>query len=339
MRGKPTLIQLRDKAGNLLSPYWYIRYYQGRGRRISTGCFIGSQDHEANLALAAFTLERERPLAREPDKLMIAQALRDYYEEHAKHLVSAANAKRSEVKLNEFFGGRFVAQITPALVNQYVRQWKERGQSNGSIRRDLQILGCALNHEVREQRLTYAPKFKLPPEPPARSRFLSEEEKERLLAACTHERTKNFIAIMLNTGQRPSAVETLTWFQVDFDERVIHFERTGKEQSNKRVRPIAMNHELYTLLKSLFEKKENSYVLGHPGSTRTAFRNACKEAGLEKVSRYTLRHTVLDRVNEVADEKTASDIGGHTNSLTTRKHYIKSKMDRQREVLDGLWGG
>lgn len=340
MRGKPKLIKLVDKKGNLKSPFWYIEYYDGRGKRKSTGCEIGKGDHAANTALAAFTLERERPTAREPDKLMVAQALKDYYEEHAQHVVSADRAGYCEARLMPFFGNRFVAHVTPSLVNKYVRECQERKESNGTIRRDLEHLRAALNHEVSEQRLIYAPKFRLPPAPEPRERILTATEARRLIKECKTPHLKAFVQIMLLTGQRPGAVENLTWFQVDFKQRIIHFEKNVKS-TNKRARPIYINQELMVILKTLHKKKTIGHVLefkGKPcGNVKKSFARAVDRAKLQDVTRYTLRHTVINNLDDLqTDDKTIADIAGHTNSKTTNRHYIKSKVSKQKAAMEGL---
>lgn len=345
MRGKPKLIKLVDKNGKLKSPFWYIEYYDGRGKRKSTGCEIGKGDHAANTALAAFTLERERPTAREPDKLMVAQALKDYFEEHAQHVVSADRAGYCEARLMPFFGNRFVAHVTPSLVNKYVRECQERKESNGTIRRDLEHLRAALNHEVSEQRLIYAPKFKLPPAPEPRERFLTQEEIDALLLECKTPHVYAFVKIMLATGQRPASVENLTWFQVDFQNRIIHFEKNGKALSNKRVRSVPMSNELSDFLGQLHKSKQTEYVLEisrkngkavRAGNVKKAFQRACERAGLEGVTRYTLRHTFgTQKYAQGHHEKDIGDIMGHTSSATTSKHYIKVGMDRLRLVVEG----
>lgn len=85
MRGKPKLVKLRDATGGLKSPFWYVTYYDGkRSCRCSTGCEIGAEDHEAQIFLANFILERERP-TRSAGELMLAVALDDYYSELLGH--------------------------------------------------------------------------------------------------------------------------------------------------------------------------------------------------------------------------------------------------------------
>lgn len=340
MRGKPKLIKLTDKNGNLKSPFWYIEYYDGRGKRKSTGCEIGKADHAANIALAAFTLERERPTARQPDQLLVAQVLKDYMEEHAQHVASAERAEYCEARLMPFFGNRFAAHVTPSLVNKYTRECQERKESNGTIRRDLEHLRAALNHEVNEQRLIYAPKFKLPPAPEPRERIITSAEVGKLLKQCVTPHLKAFVQIMLLTGQRPGAVESLTWFQVDFKERIIHFEKNVKS-TNKRARPIYINHELMGILKALHKKKTIGHILefkGKPcGNVKKAFARAVERAKLEGVTRYTLRHTVINNLDDLkTDDKTIADIAGHTNAKTTNRHYIKSKVSKQKIAMEGL---
>src|SRR5690606_29244625 len=100
------------------------------------------------------------------------------------------------------------------------------------------------NHAHAENRLIHVPKFKLPPAPPPRERILSTDEVQKLLDACTTPHVRHFVILMLNTGQRPGAVENLRWEQVNFDKEILHFERDGKKQGKKRVRPVPMNEEV-----------------------------------------------------------------------------------------------
>lgn len=279
---------------------------------------------------------------------MMAQVLKDYYQEHAQYVISSERAEYCEARLMPFYGNRFVAHVTPSLVKDYVRQCQARGESNGTIRRDLEHLRAALNHEVSEQRLLYAPKIKLPSAPEPRSRYLTKDEVDSLLSKCTTPHIKSFIEIMLATGQRPGAVENLTWFQVDFDNRIIHFERDGKQKTNKRVRPVPMSDELFDILARLHKTKGTEYVLEFvqenkkkgtrkvrwAGCVKKAFKKACKDAGLTDVSRYTLRHTFgTQKYMDGHHEKDIGDIMGHTSAATTSKHYIKIDMERLRKVV------
>lgn len=350
MRGKPELIQLRDIAGNLKSPFWYIKYYDGRSKRVSTGCRIGAQDHEANTALAAFTLERERPTARGPDQLMTAQVLRDYWDEHAQFVVDKKREEACRERLLPSLGPKFASNLTPAIISQYVRECESRGESNGTIRRDLEHLRAALNHEVKEQRLIYCPKIQLPSRPKARERILSIEEIGKMLNSNVSDHIRNTITLMLNTGQRPGVVSELTWFQVDFKERIINFSIPGKKQTNKRVRSVRMNAVVYELLKGLHKQRTTEFVIEQifrnksgdvtktrpAGNIKKGIKSLFLKVGItEKGSgRYTLRHTFANLFE--GEDKTRSDIMGHTDTTTTEWHYLKANKTKQQAALDGV---
>lgn len=353
MRGKPYLDRLKDKHGNVKSRYWYVFFYDGkRSRRVSTGCEAGTQDHEANIFLATFTLEREQPVARAPDKLMIAQALTDYYEEHAQFVTSAANARSHEARINEYFPGMFVSQLTPATQRAYIRTCEEQGRSAGTVRRELAHLQAAINHEVEEQRMTHAPKIIMPEPPAARERVFTDDEIARMLEASkTTPHLQLFLRIMIETGQRPIAIESLTWFQVDFKAREIHFHKTQRKSSKKKCRTVAMTDSLYSLLKQVHArkgdtgyvveytivKKDGSRAVRKAGSVRRSFEKACARAKIKKVKgqgRYTLRHTFGDALDRAGvDDKIIADILGHTKVQTTRKHYLKKNIKKQRDAM------
>lgn len=276
---------------------------------------------------------------------MIVQALKDYREEHVQYTASEINADYYERLINEMFPYQFILDVTQGNINKGVRLLQERGMSNGTIRRALEHLQAAMNHEERERRLLYVPKFKKPPPPDPRERRLNNREINRIMEACKSDHIKDFIVLMLETKQRPGAIEQLKWFQVDFKAGIIHFDKTGRQQTNKRVRPVAISNTARALLQRLYKIKQTEYVLEFTpnygtkaipaGCVRKAFERACVDAGVKGVSRYTLRHTAIDELDDLdVDDKTMSDIAGHTSTKTTRLHYIKTKIKKQKKVLD-----
>lgn len=342
MRGQPKLIKLTDRSGKLKSNIWYIQYQQGgRTKRVSTRYRIGLCDKEAQIALHSLALEQHHPSAHPAEDWFVKEILETYYVEHAQYLKTNEHSRYHQKRLVEHFGHFRVTQVTSAPVDKYVRECQKQGRSNGTTRRELAYLTAALNHAQRNGRILYVPKFKMPPAPQPRERVLSVDEIARLFDACTTPHVRNFVLLMLNTGQRPGTVEDLKWEQVDFETRIIHFERTGKAQTNKRVRPIPMNDVVYQLLLELNAISQTDYVLEfkgkHAGCVKRAFDKACDKAGLEKVSRYTLRHTFGTHLyNQGIDLKTISDFMGHASTQTTSKHYLKANMDLLRNTVNAV---
>lgn len=350
MRGKPKLIKLTDRAGKLKSPYWYIydpRTGKGDGR-ISTGYVIGKEDDEAFSALNTYILEKEKPTLKQPGELMLAQASKDYWEDHGRHAIGAASEEFVYDRVNRSkLIHLYASQLTQGRINEFVRETQAAGYSNGTIRKDLEHIRAALNYAHQEGRLLYVPKIKLPERPAPRERILSIDEIYAALDSCKSDHVRNTIILLLNTGQRPAAVATLKWFQVDFKEGVIHFQRTGKQKSNKRVRPVRMNQAVADLLLSLYEVKTTEYVIeqvfkkdGKVTKTRPAgnikhgLKSVFKRIGVTEAGtgRYTLRHTFANLCD--ADEKTRSDIMGHTDTKTTEWHYLKANKTKHQEAMD-----
>lgn len=52
--------------------------------------------------------------------------------------------------LNRFFSGQMVEQITASDINAYKRSRKAEGISDSTIRRELTVLGSAINYARRE---------------------------------------------------------------------------------------------------------------------------------------------------------------------------------------------
>ncbi len=346
MRGKPELIKLTDKTGNLKSPCWYVQWYDGtRGRRCTTGCQIGKEDHEAQIFLAHFIIERERPVTRNASELMVAVALDDYYEERGRYLTTAKNAKRHVAVLKAHFGTCYVSDLTKARVEKFIRERKAVG--NGTINRELAILSAAINHEVDENRLLAAPKIKKLPAPAPRTRWLTESEERRLLAKCATPHVKSFALLALNTGQRPAAIENLTWFQVDMANRMIYFTRGIEKKANKGRADVWMNDTVYTLLKRLHKQKQTEYVLEytpfgeekprHAGCVKKAFARAVKRAKLQGVSRYTMRHTVGATLRRKgASIEHIAELLGHKDTKITDRHYAHHSPDTIRKTAQLL---
>lgn len=275
---------------------------------------------------------------------MVAVALDDYWEERGKYLTTADNAKRHIVVLKAHFGTCYVSALTKAKQQAFIRS---REVSNGTINREMAILSAALNHEIEEQRLLAAPRIiKLPAGDP-RKRWLTDAEERRLLKECTTPHVKNFAILSLNTGQRPGAIENLTWFQVDFSERTIYFTRGIEKKANKGRADVWMNEDVYNLLKKLHKAKKTEYVLEytpsgsdrpvHAGCVKKAFARACRRAGLDKVSRYTLRHSVGAKLRRKGTPmEHIAELLGHKDTKITEKHYAHHSPDTIRRTTQKL---
>ncbi|MDD3371664.1 MAG: site-specific integrase [Alphaproteobacteria bacterium] len=363
---------------------WYIYWYQsaGRVRRRSTR----THDRvEAEKALGQFIIEyadEETPGPIEPpEKYLIATALRWYAQERGPEIASSEAAGIAIEYFVSFFGARAtVSSITPQVLKRYAKERKrkvrfrktpkgkekiinEKPISNGTIRRELMVLSAALNHAVKNGRLTSAPKIIMPPQPPHKTRYLERAEIERLLAECKEPHLKLFTLLALNTGSRKGALLELKWPQVDLVNRLIYLNPEEREQSNKRRSIVPINDQLYEALiqtqadiKKRAEDRERegkphqpscNYVVAYHNAPlidiKIGFRNACKRAGIKGVTPHTLRHTAGTLMALAGvDLFLIAKVLGHSAQKTTELYahcqpcYLRSAVDALGQATAGI---
>lgn len=163
----------------------------------------------------------------------------------------------------------------------------------------------------------------------ARERWLTHEEARRLVdVAATH--LKAAILLAMNTGARKAELLSLRWADVNMQSMTIAFVET---KSGRR-RDVAMNQVVVETLRSL--KRQGEFVLmnnGRPlGDFKTAFKSACRRAGIEPGFRWhDLRHThAAHSVMAGTDLPTLQRRLGHASTaMTSRYSHLSSEHERK----------
>lgn len=306
MEGKGTRLKLRGGI-------WYV-VSQGNTRGTSTRT---SSRNEAEQFLAAFIQQRDRQDAVAGVGLPVCQMLDDYLREHARPNIAAK--EQAEIACDyfraHFPAGKLATAVTEDDIAAYVKARREGGitrtrkpkpAGNGTIRRELGTLAAAYNHAIRKKRIApgSAPHISPPPAPPPQDHWLTAEDEARLLAACPVETTGaqprltriyRFILLALDTAARKEALQTLTWFQVDFEAGTINLNPRDRLQTKKRRSVVPMSARLRAVLERAYREKESGWVLDHPGSTRTIMEGLTSKARMEWVTPHVCRHTWATR--------------------------------------------
>jgi integrase len=138
-----------------------------------------------------------------------------------------------------------------------------------------------------------------PREAQGRTRFLSDEERERLFAVCKSSESTHLFTIVtlaLSTGMRRGEILGLSWEDVDLRNRRITLLRT--KNGERRVVPLV--GRAYELMKNLYLKLEpENKELFSPSpnnplqsiSIRTAWETSVKMAKIESFCFHDLRHS------------------------------------------------
>lgn len=359
----PKLVRIQ-RAG-WTRPVYYVRWYERGNKRLkSTGA--SGLDEAENFLGQWLSRRGSAPGTgpRDPDRFLIADALADYAEERAPHLVRPAEIGYAIDQLLDYWGDLKVSAIRPQTCKRYARdrvakrvhaELQPDGKtkrlvttyspaSTSTSKRELAILRAAVNHAAKEGRLTTAPYVWTPPAAPGRDRWLTREEAAALLRASRGERARLylplFILIGLYTGARKSAILGLKWSQVDLVNGRIDFNPRGRAQTSKRRPVIPIPPKLRVALRRAHARASCPYVVARDGKAlrdiKKGFAAAADRAGLEGVSPHTLRHTAGTWMAQAGvDLYQIGGFLGHNQERTTEL-YAHHHPDFMRDAAQAL---
>jgi integrase len=254
---------------------------------------------QAGLILAKFILEKEaheaKPAAERP--LTVREALDIYFDEWGHATRSYVQAENAIGYFLAFMGDKAVVDLTQQDINAYEKarkagtaKWqhpehrtpdpkyrtKPRGlpAKAGTIQREVSVLLAAINHCAKNypKRLppVLAPELTKPKGSSPRPHWLTVEQWRKHIAQIEAWRpdVARFCRLAVATGARREALCELTWFQVDFDARLIHLNPHGREQTKKRRPTIGMSSTLYDMLKAWRRETDSPFVLGGMRATQ-----------------------------------------------------------------------
>lgn len=150
---------------------------------------------------------------------------------------------------------------------------------------------------------------------------------------------------MLYTGARLSEALYLDWRDVNLKHRAVTFWDTKNGES----RTVPLHERVFLTLANLVHRDGAVFRTQHGqpyarrrmggGQVATAWRGACRRAGLEGITPHTLRHTFASwLVMAGTPLRTVADLLGH-KSLSMVMRYAHLSDDHRREHVAGLPGG
>jgi integrase len=235
-------------------------------------------------------------------------------------------------KLEEEFGGKNLHELTMWTIEKYKSKRKEKvGPSaiNGEIRLLKHFFNKAV--EWRKVKDNPAKKIKLLKGEKQRTRFLSQEEAQRLLM-CSTEPLRSIAAVALNTGMRKSEIFSLKWPEVNFDQKLI----TILDSKNHEIRKIPINETAQRVLKEI--PRYGEFVFSHKGgkpytSVQKAFNHAKQKAGIEGFVFHSLRHTFASWLVMLGvDLTTVMQLLGHKSLAMTTKYAHLSPAHKTKAI-------
>jgi integrase len=168
-------------------------------------------------------------------------------------------------------------------------------------------------------------------EPRGRVRYLSDDERERLLAACKESTNEDlFLAVLLalTTGGRQAETMGATWKQIDLQRATLQLEET----KNGSRRALHLTAPVLELLRErakvrridtdlLFPSRVNPRK---PVDLRQPWEQALKRAGIEDFHWHDLRHTFASyaAMNGASLPELAALLGHKTLAMVQRYAHL-----------------
>lgn len=194
----------------------------------------------------------------------------------------------------------YLKDLKPSVIVEYQNKLQiDLKISNSTVNRYTAALSIVLSIATREwEFISENPvlKIKRRKEPKGRVRFLTDQERIKLIKACKESPSKYLYPIVilaLSTGARSAEIRSLKWENIDFDRKLIYIIETKNGES----RSIPMSTTVHKLLITLqLNKSNNTYLFpgekgNYPVSIRRSWDNSLERAGIGNFRFHDLRHT------------------------------------------------
>jgi integrase len=304
----------RDESGAVTHPaVWYIR---DDGRyQASTGCRLDHRERAEQLLaeyIARKRLETTPRSPREPSAIPVADVISRYLRDVLATKTKPKEAAQRARALLAFFGTKTLADVNGDSCCGYAAQ----RSTDSMARRELEDLRGAINHHRQEGLCSQVVEVVLPPERPARERWLTRSEAARILWAAwryreiqkgkrTDRRSRQhiakFILVALYTGTRAGAVcgaalqQTVGRGWIDVERGVFYRRPPRRLETKKRQPPVPLPPGLLAHLRR-WERNGQRFAVEWNrmpvSDVHKALGNVVADAGLGlDVMPHTLRHT------------------------------------------------
>ncbi len=287
----------------------------------------------------------------EAKKHSVAELVDRYIKEVLPEKKDGRNQERQLEWWKQQIGSYSLADVTPALILQYrdqlANETSKRGRARGpaTVNRMLAAISVAFTVARKEWQWTESNPLlnvRKKKEPRGRARFLSDDERERLLVACKASQCELLYPIVvfaLSTGARKGEILNLTWADIDFKRGIAVFQDT----KNDEVRSVPVQGHLLAELKRLSKVRriDTNLVFPRPDGKAPAYlvkhwQTAIDAAKIDNFRFHDLRHTAASMLlaNGVSLGQLAEILGHKTLQMV--KRYAHLAVDHKIEAIVGL---
>jgi integrase len=240
--------------------------------------------------------------------------------------------------------------LTPAHLAE-CRDDLARRRGPRTVRGYLATLAHALKLAVEEWLwLEASPmaRVRMPKEPRGRVRFLSDEERERLLEACRASRNQHLypmVLLSLLTGCRKGELLSLHWSQIDFKRGLLTLEHS--KNGERRAIPLVRKATEVLQAHASLRRPGSPWVFPRadgraPIDIRYGWYEALEQANINDFHMHDLRHSAASylAMNGASLVEIAEVLGHKTLSMVRRYSHLSENHTRAvlERMADALFG-
>jgi integrase len=331
--------------------YGYDLMVNGKRERKSSSAWISEED-----ALKALSARQQQIRSGQTDRPLdvtfgaLTERYLKFKADHGKRSLHHDQWIIAKQLLPEFGSSMPVRQLSAERIAAFEER-RITEVSAWTVRNELTVLRHMLRLAHRKWNyLDRVPEIEMPKAPRGRTRYLSEDEIKRLLAACARSKNTHLPAIVtlaINTGMRKNEILRLDWARIDLDKDLGFNARiTLYDTKNGEARGVPLNKAAIAALTALEpdpSQREGSVFKRKNGEDwgqiRTAFEMAVKRAGLLDFRFHDLRHTAASHLAMRGRPlKEIQEVLGHKSFSMTLRYAHLSPMHLRTAVesLDGL---
>ncbi len=340
-----------------------INFFEAEVKRkgFPTACKTFSRKTDAKLWIqdieTTMRLGRYLPQLEAQNHTLAAAIDRFILEELPKKPRYLVDQKREILWFREEIGQRSLAEVNPALLCELKGKFLRGVTRYNRVRkpqtwnRYISSLSCVLEMCMREWmwiESNPARRIRREKEAPGRVRFLSDEERNRLLEACKNSRSTNLhtlVVLTLSTGMRRGEVWRLTWEQVDLAKGVIILSHT-KNKDHRRVPVKGLALELLRthakvrrIDTNLVFPGDSTAKTGKPFHLDGFWGKAVQAAKLEDFRFHDLRHSTASylamggatmlEIAEVLGHRTLQMVKRYSHLADTHTAGVVERMNQR----------
>lgn len=289
--------------------------------------------------LAEIATGRHAPDAERVRLADLTGMIEDDYRLNAQRSVD--RVQRAFRHVREYFGDARALDLTPARLVTYANHHSADGAAPATVANELAALKRGFSLAVRAGRLLHRPAFPVIHLDNARSGFFEEAEFRSLLAELPEYLRASMTFAYLTGWRLASEVLPLRWLQMDIATGTVRLEPGTTKNREGREFPLAALPELAELLN---DQRERTRVLERQTgvlipwvfhrrgqqikSFRTAWRLACRRAGLVGMLPHDFRRTAVRNLERAGVPRSvAMKLVGHKTEAMYRRYAIVSPRD------------